>query len=118
MATPRLAISSSKDLQLGEKAGKVGGRWAMEEMFRMFPQLKERADRDPDLVMIDEPTEGLSPMMVEQIGRLPINVRQIVSICCSPPERSPPALPHGEPGENVSGFGDVAEPNSRRLMRP
>jgi branched-chain amino acid transport system ATP-binding protein len=25
---------------------------------------------DPDLVMIDEPTEGLSPMMVEHVGRL------------------------------------------------
>ena len=25
---------------------------------------------NPDLVMIDEPTEGLSPMMVEHVGRL------------------------------------------------
>jgi branched-chain amino acid transport system ATP-binding protein len=25
---------------------------------------------DPDLIMIDEPTEGLSPMMVEHVGRL------------------------------------------------
>ena len=25
---------------------------------------------DPDLIMVDEPTEGLSPMMVEHVGRL------------------------------------------------
>jgi len=78
-------------LQLGEQPGKTGGRWAMGDMFRMFPQLQERADMragvlsggeqqmlticrtlmgDPDLIMIDEPTEGLSPMMVEHVGRL------------------------------------------------
>ena len=84
-------LTVRQNLQLGEKAGKTGGRWAMADMFRMFPQLEERADMragvlsggeqqmlticrtlmgDPDLVMIDEPTEGLSPMMVEHVGRL------------------------------------------------
>jgi branched-chain amino acid transport system ATP-binding protein len=63
----------------------------MEDMFRMFPLLQERADMragvlsggeqhmlticrslmgDPELVMIDEPTDGLSPMMVERVCRL------------------------------------------------
>ena len=63
----------------------------MEEMFRMFPNLAERADvpggvlsggeqqmlcmcrtlmGDPDLIMIDEPTEGLAPKLVEQVGNL------------------------------------------------
>ena len=80
-----------QNLQLGEKTGKSDGRWAIEDMFRMFPHLRERADTragflsggeqqmlticrtlmgDPDLVMIDEPTEGLSPLMVEHVGRL------------------------------------------------
>jgi branched-chain amino acid transport system ATP-binding protein len=84
-------LTVRQNLQLGEKAGKLGSRWATEEMFRMFPQLEERADTragflsggeqqmlticrtlmgDPDLVMIDEPTEGLSPMMVAHVGRL------------------------------------------------
>ena len=84
-------LTVRQNLQLGEKAGKTGGRWAMADMFRMFPQLEERADMragvlsggeqqmlticrtlmgDPDLIMIDEPTEGLSPMMVEHVGRL------------------------------------------------
>jgi branched-chain amino acid transport system ATP-binding protein len=84
-------LTVQQNLQLGEKSGRCGGRWAMEDMFRMFPSLKERAGTqagflsggeqqmlticrtlmgDPDLVMIDEPTEGLSPIMVEHVGRL------------------------------------------------
>ena len=82
-------LTVRQNLQLGEKSGKAGGRWTMRDMFRMFPQLEDRADTpggvlsggeqqmltvcrtlmgDPDLIMIDEPTEGLSPKMVEHIG--------------------------------------------------
>jgi len=84
-------LTVRQNLQLGVKAGNAGSRWAMEDMYRMFPQLEERADMragflsggeqqmlticrtligNPELVMIDEPTEGLSPMMVEHVGRL------------------------------------------------
>ena len=85
------ALTVRQNLLLGEKPDKVGGRWAMQDMFRMFPQLEARAETpggvlsggeqqmlticrtlmgDPDLVMIDEPTEGLSPKMVERVGAL------------------------------------------------
>ena len=84
-------LTVRQNLLLGEKPGAVAGRWTMGDMFGMFPQLGERADTragflsggeqqmlticrtlmgDPGLVMIDEPTEGLSPMMVEHVGRL------------------------------------------------
>jgi branched-chain amino acid transport system ATP-binding protein len=84
-------LTVRQNLMLGEKARKTGGRWTMDDMFGMFPVLKERAEApggvlsggeqqmltmcrtlmgDPDLVMIDEPTEGLSPMMVAHVGRL------------------------------------------------
>ena len=83
-------LTVRQNLELGEKSGKAGGRWTMRDMFRMFPQLEDRADTpggvlsggeqqmltvcrtlmgDPDLIMVDEPTEGLSPKMVEHIGR-------------------------------------------------
>jgi branched-chain amino acid transport system ATP-binding protein len=82
-------LTVRQNLQLGEKSGKAAGRWTMGDMFRIFPQLEDRADApggvlsggeqqmltvcrtlmgDPDLIMIDEPTEGLSPKMVEHIG--------------------------------------------------
>ena len=85
------ALTVRQNLLLGEKPGKVGCRWAMQDMFRMFPQLEARAETpggvlsggeqqmlticrtlmgDPELVMIDEPTEGLSPKMVEHVGAL------------------------------------------------
>jgi branched-chain amino acid transport system ATP-binding protein len=84
-------LTVRQNLQLGEKAGKTGGRWAMADMFRVFPRLEERAELragflsggeqqmlticrtlmgDPDLVMIDEPTEGLAPMLVELLRGL------------------------------------------------
>jgi branched-chain amino acid transport system ATP-binding protein len=80
-----------QNLIMGIKDMKRQGRWAMEDMFKMFPNLRERADvdagvlsggeqqmltmcrtlmGDPDLVMIDEPTEGLAPKIVAQVGDL------------------------------------------------
>jgi branched-chain amino acid transport system ATP-binding protein len=85
------SLTVRQNLLLGEKPGKPNGRWTMADMFRIFPRLEERADTpggvlsggeqkmlaicrtlmgDPDLIMVDEPTEGLSPMMVEHVGRL------------------------------------------------
>jgi branched-chain amino acid transport system ATP-binding protein len=84
-------LTVRQNLLLGQKSMKQAGRWSMEDMFKLFPRLQERADTmagvlsggeqqmltmcrtlmgDPDLVMIDEPTEGLAPMMVELVGKL------------------------------------------------
>ncbi|WP_113892084.1 ABC transporter ATP-binding protein [Roseiarcus fermentans] len=84
-------LTVRQNLILGEKPGRANRRWTMADMFRIFPRLEERADTpggvlsggeqkmlaicrtlmgDPDLIMVDEPTEGLSPMMVEHMGRL------------------------------------------------
>lgn len=84
-------LTVEQNLLLGIKNGQTGGRWSLEETWRLFPQLRERADApggalsggeqqmlticrtlmgDPDLIMIDEPTEGLAPQMVERIGEL------------------------------------------------
>jgi len=84
-------LTVRQNLILGIKDMKKQGRWKMEDMFDMFPNLRERADvdagvlsggeqqmltmcrtlmGDPDLVMIDEPTEGLAPKIVEQVGEL------------------------------------------------
>ncbi len=85
------SLTVRQNLYLGQKSASKCGRWSMEDMFKIFPRLEERADTlagvlsggeqqmltmcrtlmgDPDLIMIDEPTEGLSPMMVEHVGRL------------------------------------------------
>ena len=84
-------LTVRQNLLLGEKPGNGDVRWTMKDMFRIFPLLGQRADTpggvlsggeqkmlamcralmgNPDLIMIDEPTEGLSPMMVEHVARL------------------------------------------------
>ncbi len=81
-------LTVEQNLLLGEKPGK-GSRWRKEDMYRMFPRLQERRDvaagvlsggeqqmltlcrtlmGDPDLIMIDEPTEGLAPKIVELVA--------------------------------------------------
>lgn len=84
-------LTVRENLYLGQKTTKQPERWSMQDMFEIFPRLEERADTpagvlsggeqqmltmcrtlmgDPELVMVDEPTEGLSPMMVENVARL------------------------------------------------
>lgn len=86
-------LTTRQNLILGLKPGQKDGqgRWSMQDMFDMFENLRERADveasvlsggeqqmltmcrtlmGDPDLVMIDEPTEGLSPQMVQRVAQL------------------------------------------------
>jgi branched-chain amino acid transport system ATP-binding protein len=81
-------LTVSQNLILGMK-GKVAGRWSLDDMYKMFPRLKEREHTaagvlsggeqqmltlcrtlmgDPDLIMIDEPTEGLAPKIVELVA--------------------------------------------------
>ena len=84
---PKLTVH--QNLMLGEKGGKKPSRWSFEDMYKMFPRLRERQHTeagvlsggeqqmltlcrtlmgDPDLIMIDEPTEGLAPMIVELVA--------------------------------------------------
>lgn len=77
-----------ENLLLGLK-GKNPGRWRFEDMYALFPRLQERRDTqagvlsggeqqmltlartmmgDPDLVIIDEPTEGLAPLIVALVA--------------------------------------------------
>jgi branched-chain amino acid transport system ATP-binding protein len=82
-------LTVHQNLMLGEKRGAAKPRWSFEDMYALFPRLKERQHTeagvlsggeqqmltlcrtlmgDPDLIMIDEPTEGLAPKIVEQVA--------------------------------------------------
>ncbi|MCE2918188.1 MAG: ABC transporter ATP-binding protein [Rubrivivax sp.] len=82
-------LTVHQNLMLGEKGGKKGGRWSFDDMYKLFPRLKERQHTeagvlsggeqqmltlcrtlmgDPELIMIDEPTEGLAPKIVELVA--------------------------------------------------
>lgn len=83
-------LTVQQNLMLGQKSGSRASRWTFEDMYAMFPRLKERQHTaagflsggeqqmltlcrtlmgDPDLVIIDEPTEGLAPKIVELVGQ-------------------------------------------------
>ena len=84
-------LTVRQNLELGLKRTGKFGRWTYEDMFERFPNLRERQHNvagvlsggeqqmlticrtlmgDPDLIIIDEPTEGLAPKLVEQVGSL------------------------------------------------
>jgi branched-chain amino acid transport system ATP-binding protein len=84
---PRLTVR--QNLILGEKRRNATSRWTMADLLDMFPNLRARIDTaagvlsggekqmltmcrtllgDPDLIMIDEPAEGLAPMIVTKVG--------------------------------------------------
>jgi branched-chain amino acid transport system ATP-binding protein len=84
-------LTVRENLILGIKDMKRQGRWSMNDMFELFPNLGQRADvlggslsggeqqmltmcrtlmGDPDLIMVDEPTEGLAPKIVAQVADL------------------------------------------------
>jgi branched-chain amino acid transport system ATP-binding protein len=83
-------LTVKQNLELGLKRAGVVGRWRFEDVFALFPNLAERQDNpagvlsggeqqmltmcrtlmgDPDLVIIDEPTEGLAPKIVELVAQ-------------------------------------------------
>ena len=82
-------LTVHQNLLLGQKTGAKNARWGFDDMYTMFPRLKERQHTeagvlsggeqqmltlcrtlmgDPELIMIDEPTEGLAPKIVELVG--------------------------------------------------
>ena len=85
---PNLTVH--QNLMLGQKGSGKNSRWSFDDMYEMFPRLKERQHTeagvmsggeqqmltlcrtlmgDPDLIIIDEPTEGLAPKIVELVGQ-------------------------------------------------
>ncbi len=84
---PQLTVH--QNMMLGEQRRRRQPRWSFDDMYGLFPRLKERQHTeagvlsggeqqmltlcrtlmgDPDLIMIDEPTEGLAPKIVEQVA--------------------------------------------------
>jgi branched-chain amino acid transport system ATP-binding protein len=84
-------LTVRENLLLGMKSAKRAGKWTIDDMFALFPLLRGRADTpgavlsggeqqmlticrslmgDPDLLMVDEPTEGLAPMLVALVRTL------------------------------------------------
>jgi len=82
-------LTTRQNLELGMQGARQEGGWTIQDAYELFPRLEERADTpaevlsggeqqmlsmcrtllgNPEFIMIDEPTEGLAPFIVEQVG--------------------------------------------------
>ncbi len=83
--------SVEDNLLIGEKKGTTGKPWSLERVYEVFPVLAGMRTRmagrlsggeqqmltiartlmgNPDLLLLDEPSEGLAPIIVQKIGEL------------------------------------------------
>ena len=83
-------LTVEQNLYLGQKSARKTGRWSLADMYQLVPRLEERKNTlagvmsggeqqmltlcrtlmgDPDLIIIDEPTEGLAPKIVELVAQ-------------------------------------------------
>jgi branched-chain amino acid transport system ATP-binding protein len=90
-------LTTRQNLMLGVKPRQKTRLWSPERLFELFPNLEERADvdasllsggeqqmltigrtlmGDPELILIDEPTEGLSPIVARKVADLIEKIRQ------------------------------------------
>ncbi|MGH2521603.1 MAG: ABC transporter ATP-binding protein [Anaerolineales bacterium] len=87
-----------ENLDVARKPGANGqSPWTVERVYQIFPRLAERSKQlggtlsggeqqmltiartlmgNPDLVLLDEPSEGLAPLIVDAIGELVLQLKQ------------------------------------------
>jgi branched-chain amino acid transport system ATP-binding protein len=89
------SLSVEENLTIGARGGKEEGSWNLDKIYNLFPILKKRARfkgnllsggeqqmltiaralmTNPSLIMMDEPSEGLAPLIVQEIGDI---IRQL-----------------------------------------
>jgi branched-chain amino acid transport system ATP-binding protein len=90
-----IPTSSLAGQQVGTRGG--AGRWNLEKVMTEFPRLAERLKQfggtlsggeqqmlaigralmaNPDIILMDEPSEGLAPVVVRHIGEIMRNIRE------------------------------------------
>lgn len=85
------SLSVKENLAIAARKKRGGGGWSLERVYTLFPVLKDRAKSkgnqvsggeqqmlaiaralvtNPELLLMDEPSEGLAPMVVKEIARI------------------------------------------------
>lgn len=90
------SLSVEENLIIGARPAKTGGGWSLERAYSLFPELKRRSKNkgnllsggeqqmlciaralltNPDLLVMDEASEGLAPFIVREIGKLTLQLK-------------------------------------------
>ena len=85
------SLSVTENLTMAARAGNKNDPWTLDKVYETFPRLKERGKNkgnllsggeqqmltiaralmtNPDLIMLDEPSEGLAPIVVQEVYRI------------------------------------------------
>lgn len=91
------SLSVKENLTMAARGGHKENDWTLEKIYDLFPILKKRAGNrgnmlsggeqqmlsiaralmtNPDLLMLDEPSEGLAPIIVQEVGRIISQIKQ------------------------------------------
>jgi len=84
------SLGVDEHLEIGQRAGNGAG-WSFDRVLELFPRLRERLRNrgnklsggeqqmlacgralvgNPDILLMDEPSEGLAPLLVRELGRI------------------------------------------------
>jgi branched-chain amino acid transport system ATP-binding protein len=85
------SLSVEENLTIARRDNHKDAPWTIEDVYELFPKLKERSKNrgnllsggeqqmlaigralmtNPDLMLLDEPSEGLAPIIVQEVGRI------------------------------------------------
>lgn len=91
------SLSVRENLTMAARQGSTNGEWSLERVYRQFPILEKRSKlkgnllsggeqqmlavgralmTNPDLLLMDEPSEGLAPLVVRDIGFMIVRLKK------------------------------------------